>query len=101
MIDPLEETLWTMAEAAEFAKVNHQNIYSWTLKGVRGVVLESVQIGAKRFTSKEAMGRFIALQNDPAKLRELRQKTPAYIRSAKKRRQEAKQSSEKLRKAGA
>jgi hypothetical protein len=101
MIDALTEELWTLDQAAEFAKVNHSNIYAWTTKGVRGCILESVQIGAKRFTSKQAMGRFIAAQNSPAKLKELSQKTPAFIRSMKQRKQEAKASSEKLKKAGA
>ena len=39
--------------------------YRWTLKGVRGVKLESLVIGNKRFTSAEAIGRFITQLNEP------------------------------------
>jgi hypothetical protein len=35
-------------------------IYRWTVAGCRGVVLESVQIGATRCTSREALTRFFA-----------------------------------------
>ncbi len=35
-------------------------IYRWTSTGFRGVVLESVQIGGTRCTSKEALFRFFA-----------------------------------------
>ena len=37
--------------------------YRWWLKGVRGAKLETLLIGNKRFTSREAIGRFIAAQN--------------------------------------
>jgi hypothetical protein len=101
MIDVMSEHLWSMDEAAAFARVHRTNLYAWTTKGCRGVVLESVQIGAKRFTSKEAMTRFVATLNDPQKLRELRSKTGGFIRSKKKREQESKKSGDRLKKAGA
>ncbi len=40
--------------------------YRWTLKGLRGgVKLESVLIGNRRYTSTEAVARFIAALNAP------------------------------------
>jgi hypothetical protein len=33
--------------------------YRWTLHGVRGAVLESIQLGGSRFTSVEAIQRFV------------------------------------------
>jgi hypothetical protein len=101
VIDIMNEQLWSMDEAAAFAKVHRTNIYAWTSKGCRGVVLESVQIGAKRFTSKEAVTRFVATLNDPRRVRELRTKTGGYITSKKKREQESKKAGERLKKAGA
>ena len=38
-------------------------LFRWAFKGVRGSTLETLLIGNKRFTSREAVGRFIAAQN--------------------------------------
>lgn len=37
----------------------------WRLRGVRGVKLETLLIGGQRFTSREAIQRFIEAQNQP------------------------------------
>lgn len=42
-------------------------LHRWRLKGVRGTRLETILIGGQRYTSTEAIERFIAAQN--AKLR--------------------------------
>ena len=42
---------------------DRSTVYRWWLKGVRGSKLETLLIGNKRFTSREAIGRFIAAQN--------------------------------------
>jgi hypothetical protein len=34
-------------------------IYRWTVSGCRGVILESIQVGGTRCTSKEALARFL------------------------------------------
>jgi hypothetical protein len=39
------------------------SLHRWRLKGVRGVKLETVLICGLRYTSKEAIARFIAAQN--------------------------------------
>jgi len=33
-------------------------IYRWTVTGCKGVILESIQVGGTRCTSKEALARF-------------------------------------------
>ena len=38
-------------------------LYRWAFKGINSVKLESLVVGHKRFTSKEAIGRFIAAMN--------------------------------------
>ena len=66
MIDIENETLISLAEAAAIVPCGRKGrtpdvktVYSWTTNGCRGVVLESVQIGGRRGTSKEAVRRFI------------------------------------------
>ena len=61
-----KETLLTVRQAGnEFpGRPSTQTIWRWMHKGVRGVVLESVLIGGHRYTSREAIGRFILDQNN-------------------------------------
>lgn len=66
MIDIENETLISLAEAAALLpcgrKGRHPDVktlYAWTKNGCRGVVLESVQIGGRRGTSREAVRRFV------------------------------------------
>ena len=65
MIDILNESLLTLAEAARLlpkrraGKPAHIScIYRWTTVGCRGVILESLQCGGTRCTSREALARF-------------------------------------------
>lgn len=65
MIDPTAETLLSLTDAARTLprrragkKVSTSCLYRWTLSGCRGVILESIQIGGTRCTSKEALARF-------------------------------------------
>jgi hypothetical protein len=101
MIDPMSETLWSMDQAAEFLHASRSKVYSWTIHGCRGVTLESVQLGTRRHTTKEAVGRFVTALSDPKRVSRLKEKTPMYIRSRKKREQESKKAGERLKKAGA
>jgi hypothetical protein len=41
-------------------QVHISTIYRWSTTGLRGVVLETLQTGATRATSREALGRFFA-----------------------------------------
>jgi hypothetical protein len=101
MIDVLAEQIMTLEEAAEFLHASKSKVYAWTIHGCRGTVLESIQLGTRRHTTKEAVGRFVTTLSDPKRVGKLKEKTPAFIRSQKKRKQEAKTSGENLRKAGA
>lgn len=65
MIDPKTETLLSLADAARLlprrraGKKPHVScLYRWTTTGCKGVVLESLQCGGTRVTSREALGRF-------------------------------------------
>ena len=65
MIDPNTEQLLSLPDAAALVPPRRASkncarstVYRWTTAGCRGVILESVQIGGTRCTSKEAMARF-------------------------------------------
>jgi hypothetical protein len=66
MIDPNTETLISLADAAKSmpprraGKKPHVScLYRWTTTGCKGVVLESLQCGGTRVTSREALARFL------------------------------------------
>jgi len=76
MIDPNSETLISLADAAKSlpprraGKRPHVScLYRWTAAGCKGVLLESLQCGGTRVTSKEALTRFfqrLTRANGPA-----------------------------------
>ena len=61
-IDIEQETLITLADAAKRfpQKLNICTLFRWCKDGVRNTVLESVVIGGRRWTSVEAIRRFVA-----------------------------------------
>src|SRR5262245_48964611 len=66
MIDPLSEQIISLTDVAQIlpqrrsGKRPHVScIYRWTVRGCRGVTLESIQVGGTRCTTREAVGRFI------------------------------------------
>ena len=65
-IDIDNETLIHFTAAArEFPgrPVSIQTLHRYRLHGVHGAILESIKLSGRRFTSKEAVRRFIAAQN--------------------------------------
>jgi hypothetical protein len=65
VIDPSQEALLSLAEAAKTlpsrrgGKRPHVScLYRWTTAGCKGVILESIQVGGTRCTSREALARF-------------------------------------------
>src|SRR3954451_22020866 len=65
MIDSTAETLLSLAQAAEELprrrrgrKTHVSTLYRWATAGCRGVLLETIQVGATRCTSREALQRF-------------------------------------------
>lgn len=76
MIDTERETLRTFKESARLdfprgrkGKPKHvASVHRYALNGCRGIFLEWVQIGGQKYTSKEAVKRFIerlTLQANP------------------------------------
>ena len=66
-IDAQTETLLTLSEARTALpggkRLALATLHRWRLRGVRGVRLETILIGGLRYTSHEAIGRFISSQN--------------------------------------
>ena len=65
MIDPNEETLLSLTQAAKALPARRAGkrphvscLYRWTKAGCKGVILESIQVGGTRCTSREALARF-------------------------------------------
>lgn len=86
MIDILSENLVSLADAAKLLprrrggkRVHQSCIYRWCLNGLKGVVLESIQIGGTRCTSKEALTRFFNRLSDTTPARVLSE--PSVSRS--------------------
>ncbi len=79
-IDVFEENLLTFGEVTKILprrkagkKAHTSTIYRWATRGLRGICLETVQIGGSLCTSKEALQRFfdnlhaVLHANHPAK----------------------------------
>ncbi len=67
-IDVQSETLISFSDArSAFPGIDRRlslaTLHRWRLNGVRGVKLETVLIGGLRYTSREAIDRFIQAQN--------------------------------------
>src|SRR3954447_15412589 len=65
VIDTTNETVVSLAQAADDLprrrrgkKTHVSTLYRWATVGCRGVVLETIQIGATRCTSRKALQRF-------------------------------------------
>ena len=75
MIDVNTETLLPFSKAAKRCAVTIPTLYSWAFRGTKeGWRLESIKLGGKRFTSEEALERFVEAQNpdQPEEKRETR-----------------------------
>ena len=61
MIQFENETVVSFKQAAEIVPggAHYNTITKWADNGVKGIVLESIRVGRRRFTSKEAIQRFI------------------------------------------
>ena len=94
MIDPQTEELIPFQQAGRRIPGNPSvcALHRWRLNGVRGAKLDTLLCGGKRFTSAEAISRFIAAQN--------RDEQPVPAITAKQRRQQAEAASRVLQEAG-
>jgi hypothetical protein len=85
MIDPKIEELISLREACKMLPKRRRGkpvhiscIYRWTLNGVRGVILESLQVGGTRCTSREALHRFFErLSEGTVPVQHFRTRTPS------------------------
>ena len=55
----LSERRLTLSQAARTLDVNPSTTWRWALNGVRGVRLETFNVGAKRYTTEVAIERFV------------------------------------------
>src|SRR5262245_49458970 len=72
MIDSQSEDVITLGQAADDLprrrrgrKTHVSTLYRWATVGCRGVVLETIQVGATRCTSREALQRFFERLSQP------------------------------------
>jgi len=72
-IDILSEAVVSPTEAARLLprrragkKPNVATLYRWMTTGCRGVLLESIQVGGTRSTSREALQRFCERLTNPS-----------------------------------
>ena len=67
MIDLSTEEIVPLADAPAkypYGRPHRATVYRHSLNGVRGVRLETILIGGRRFTSTEAVHRFVRQLND-------------------------------------
>ena len=100
MIDLEHESLISLAEAATLLprrrkgkKPHISCLYRWASRGLRGVRLETVQIGGTRCTSREALARFFASLTEGCN-------QPKESRSPTARQRAARQAERELEKLG-
>ena len=85
-INPEHEELLTLAEASHVipTRPDVRTIWRWLERGCRGVRLDSIRIGGRRYTSREAIERFLGTLND-----ERQEDPPATRRTRRIRRAQA------------
>jgi hypothetical protein len=100
-IDPTQETVISLTDAAKSLPARRSGkrphvscIYRWTTDGCKGVILESLQVGGTRCTSKEALARFFAALTSQTE-------TPQTARTTSQRRVAVEKAQHQLQKRGA
>lgn len=111
MIDSTIETVISLADAAKELPRRRRGrrthiscIYRWSTVGCRGVVLETLQVGGTRCTSREALQRFFERLSQPVQVRavgENRPGVPTHRRSVPQRERQAAKAGRKLAAMGA
>lgn len=96
-IDVETETLISFSDARTAfysdRRLSLATLHRWRLTGVRGVKLATVLIGGLRYTSREAISRFIADQN-------LNEPPPSPVITASQRRRQSEAARTELEKMG-
>src|SRR4051812_48071168 len=103
MIDTPTEEILTLAQAAaelprrrRGRKTHVSTLYRWTVAGCRGVVLEHIQIGATRATSREALQRFFERLTRASRGAD----APSTTRTASQRQRQSEAAAKKLEELG-
>jgi len=84
----LDEDIITLVQAAKLLprrrgrKTHASTIYRWTKSGLRGAVLESIQVGGTRCTTIQALGRFFDRLTNVPRRRDDSWESPAQRRIA-------------------
>lgn len=89
-INIVDEEILSLAQATKMlpGRPHLSSIFRWMSRGVRGVRLESVLVGGRRYTSREALERFsaattAAANREPAPIRTPTQRQRAIERAEK------------------
>ena len=92
MIDSTTEEVIPLTQAASELprrrrgrKTHVSTLYRWATHGCRGVLLETIQIGATRCTSRQALSRFFSILSDPDRTGD----TPSPQRTATQRQRQS------------
>jgi hypothetical protein len=96
MIDPQTEQLLSFPQAAGClpSRPHICTLHRWRLNGISGVRLETVRIGGRRFTSREALERFNAAVTAAA------DGSPSSTRTPRQRQRDIERAEKELGKAG-
>lgn len=78
---PLRDVPRFLPPRSNGKRVHISAVYRWTLRGIKGVVLETIRIGGTRYTSREAIQRFSERLTGPAPA----QLPPANVTRARQR----------------
>ena len=104
MIDFTSEAILTLTQAADDLprrrrgrKTHVSTLYRWATAGCRGVRLETIQVGATRCTSREALQRFFERLSAEAPV----ESAPGVMRSVCRRTRQSEAAGRKLEQLGA
>lgn len=91
-IDTENENLLTITQAAKHCpgRPSVATVWRWVLNGLRGIKLDSVKVDGRRYTSSEAIDRFISATTAHADGKPIPQRTP------KRRKRETRKALEEL-----
>jgi hypothetical protein len=107
MIDTIAEKPYTLAQAAadlpcrrRGRKTNISTLYRWATAGCKGIVLETIQVGGTRCTSKEGLQRFFERLTLPRQAGNPGAGPIASVRSAAQRQRRSEDAARKLAEMG-
>ncbi len=78
----LTENMMSLKDATKYipTRPNISTVWRWSIKGTRGVKLETILVGSQRYTTKEAISRFLAsLNGSQVQMAEARAKELAAV----------------------